>query len=295
MEVIYSEKGKILNEVRDVHGHFTIPETVSEIGDYAFTGCTGLTSVVIPDSVQRIGICAFMECNNLENIYISKNNLSYSSLNGVLYNKEKTELIVYPEGKKDVKFIIPDSVKAIRDRACQFCTGFSSVVIPDFVTSIGDNAFDGCTGLTSIEIPDSVMRIGYFAFMYCTGLTSIKISKSLASIECDTFSGCTGLTSVIIPDSVQSIGNFAFCDCTGLASILIPDSVTEVEMYAFSGCINLREVHCRIKDITKLKIKESAFIDCNLSQCTLYVPMGMIESYETHPVFSQFKEVIEDK
>ncbi|MEE3404803.1 MAG: leucine-rich repeat domain-containing protein, partial [Acutalibacteraceae bacterium] len=110
---------------------------VTEIGESAFSGCTGLTSITIPDSVTSIGNSAFSGCTGLTSI------------------------------------TIPDSVTSIGNYAFSGCTGLTSITIPDSVTSIGSSAFSGCTGLTSITIPDSVISIGDGAFSGCTGLTSI--------------------------------------------------------------------------------------------------------------------------
>ena len=151
----------------------TIPDSVTSIGDSAFSGCTGLTSITIPDSVTSIGDCAFYGCTGLTSI------------------------------------TIPNSVTSIGDSAFYDCTGLTSITIPDSITSIGDAAFSGCTGLTSITIPDSATSIGGYAFENCTGLTSITIPNSVTSIGDFAFEDCTGLTSITIPNSVTSIGYYA--------------------------------------------------------------------------------------
>ena len=133
---------------------------VTSIGWYAFSGCTGLTSIVIGDSVTSIGYGAFEDCTGLTSI------------------------------------VIPDGVTSIDDYAFYGCTGLTSIVIPDSVTSIGDGAFYGCTGLTSIVIGDSVTSIGYRAFEYCTSLESVVIPDSVTSIGYSAFYNCAGLTDV---------------------------------------------------------------------------------------------------
>ena len=211
----------------------TIPNSVTEIGSSAFSRCTSLTSITIPDSVTSIGESAFSSCSSLTVIDVEVGNSNYTSVNGVLFNKDKTELICYPAGKTDKSYNIPDSVTSIGWYAFSGCTSLTNITIPDSVTSIGWYAFSGCTSLTNITIPDRVTSIGRYAFSGCTSLTNITIPDSVTSIGWYAFSGCTSLTNITIPDRVTSIGRYAFSGCTSLTSITIPNSVTSIGKYAF--------------------------------------------------------------
>ena len=152
----------------------TIPDSVTSIGDWAFSYCDSLTSITIPDSVTSIGDYAFLRCGSLANITVDSANTAFSSDKyGVLFNKDKTELIQYPIGNTRTSYKIPDSVTSIGSYAFKYCTSLTSVEIGDSVTSIGDWAFDGCDSLTSITIPDSVTSIGYYAFSGCDSLTDV--------------------------------------------------------------------------------------------------------------------------
>ena len=164
----------------------TIPSSVTEIGGYAFRGCKGLKSITIPSSVTEIGENAFRGCKGLTSITADKNNKNYTSVNGVLFNKNKTEILAYPNAKS------------------------SSYVIPSSATEIGSAAFYDCTGLKSVTIPSSVKEIGIDAFSGCTGLKSVTISNGVTNIESWAFYGCTGLKSVTIPSSVAEICGSAF-------------------------------------------------------------------------------------
>ena len=220
----------------------TIPDSVTSIGQNTFYGCTSLTSVVIPDGVTSIDDSTFSDCTSLASITVADNNQSYCDVDGVLFNKDKTELVQYPAGKTSASYSIPNSVTEIGRDAFSYCTSLVSITIPDSVTSIDDSTFYGCTSLTSVVIPDSVTSIGAYAFYGCTSLTSITIPDSVTSICVYAFHGCTSLVSITIPDGVTSIYDCTFYGCTSLTSITIPDSVTEIGWYAFYGCTSLTNV-----------------------------------------------------
>ena len=160
----------------------TIPSSVTTIGASAFQGCTGLTSITIPSSVTTIGEYAFNGCTSLSSIIVDANNLNYSSLNNILYNKNNTTLVAFPAGSSLTSFTIPSSVTSIGASTFNGCTGLTSITIPSSVTSIGEYAFFGCSGLTSITIPSSVTSIATNAFQGCTGLTSVYTNKITSNV-----------------------------------------------------------------------------------------------------------------
>ena len=219
-----------------------IPDSVTEIDHFAFGDCTGLTSITIPGSVTSVYGSAFYGCSGLTDIAVNENNNDYSSVAGVLFDRDKTELIAYPAGKADTSYIIPDSVTSIGELAFYRCTDLKRIIIPSSVTSIGDSAFHGCVGLTSITLPDSVTSIGEYVFYGCTGLTGITIPDSVTSIGCSAFEDCIGLTSITIPDSVTGIDRKAFLGCAGLTSVTLGSNVTNIGEYAFYGCTDLTSI-----------------------------------------------------
>ena len=202
----------------------TIPNSVTSIGGSAFNGCSGLTSVTIPNSVTSIGVSAFRDCSGLTSVTIS------------------------------------NSVTSISDRAFEGCSGLTSVTIPNSVTSISDRAFEGCSGLTSVTIPNSVTSIGGSAFYGCKGLLNVTLSDNITSIEDNTFNECSGLLSINIPKGVTSIGQYAFWGCESLTSIELPEGLTSIGNYAFSGCKSLTAI-----DIPHgvTKIEQRVFSNCN--------------------------------
>ena len=210
----------------------TIPNSVTTIESAAFSGCTGLTSinvaednlnyasidgvlyskdkktlikcpqgktgsVTIPNSVTSIESGAFSSCG-LTSINVAEDNLNYASVDGVLYNKDKNTLIMYPQGKTG-SITIPNSVTSIRNYAFDGCTGLTSVTIPNSVTSIGESAFSGCTGLTSITIGNGVTSIGEAAFLECTGLTSMTVEATNPPLCVNEYGYGLGMPSYSIP------------------------------------------------------------------------------------------------
>ena len=261
-------------DYRDDHSpslqSITIPDSVTSIGDWAFSECSSLHSVTIPDSVTSIGNWTFHRCSSLHSV------------------------------------TIPDSVTSIRDWAFLDCKSLQSVTIPDSVTSIGDGAFNGCESLQSVTIPESVIiikgnpfsncparvinrsnhftifegnlytsdrrklisyllkgenfiipnfvtSIGISAFLGCKSLQSVTIPDSVTSIGNEAFGGCKSLQSVTIPDSVTSIGNRAFAWCESLNSVTIPDSVTSIGDSAFDDCSSLQSIFISHKTYDRLK------------------------------------------
>ena len=221
-----------------------IPSSVTSIGNSAFSSCISLTSINIPEGVTSIGEGAFSGCRSLTSINVEENNQSYCSEDGVLFNKDKTELIQYPSKKADKQYVIPNSVTSIGEySAFEGCSSLTSIEIPSGVTSIGNRTFFGCSSLTSINIPSSVTSIGSYAFYKCSKLTSIEIPSGVTSIEEWTFYGCSSLTSIEIPNSVTSIGDSAFRGCSSLTSIEIPNSVTSIGQSAFYDCSKLTTIY----------------------------------------------------
>ena len=195
--------GKVLYKAKsDLSGNYNIHEGTKSISCHAFAGrieeaaCIELKSVNIPNSVIDIGSFAFGGCISLTSIDVDPSNKFYQSENGVLFNKGKTELLQYPSAKTQTSYILPDSVISIGDHAFKNCSNLTTITIPDSVTSIGSYAFSYCYSLTNITIPDGVTSIGEGAYLRCSRLTSIALPNSIISIGNYAFEDCTALKDV---------------------------------------------------------------------------------------------------
>ena len=228
-----------------------IPNTVTAIGDYAFSSCE-LTSITIPNSVIAIGEKVLSNCNSLINIIVEDGNSIYDSRN---------------------------NCNAIIETASNtLISGCKNTIIPNTVATIGNDAFSTCSSLTSITIPEGVTKIGEYVFLGCTSLTSITIPNSVTEIGEGAFADCTSLTNITIPNSVTEIGEGAFSYCTSLTSITIPNSVTEIGGYAFEGCSSLTSVY--VKATTPPTLYDVTFNACS-SDLTIYVPAESLATYQT--------------
>ncbi len=206
----------------------TIPNSVTSIGDMAFNACGSLTSITIPNSVTSIGKGPLALCRHLINIIVEEGNEHYVSVDGILYNKEKTELIQFPCGRPETEYNIPASVTSIGAYAFEYCDNLTSVTIPNSVESIGESAFDSCRNLTSVDIPNSVTSIGKSAFSYCRSLESAIISENVSIFEEFLFEKCSKLKKIIdLNPAPQEIKVGVFVEVPKDAVIYVPQGSKE--------------------------------------------------------------------
>lgn len=264
--------------------NITIPNSVTSIEYCAFFGCENLTDITIPNSITSIDNQVFNGCEKLTDINVDKNNKNYLSVDGVLYNENKTELIRYPEGKNASSFTIPNTVTSIDNSAFCGCVNLTNVAIPGSVSNIGDGAFCGCENLTDITIPEKAEQISYYTFSGCKHLTNInadennksytsadgvlynknktelaicpagksgsfQISDTVTSIGDGAFDGCDKLTEITIPTSVTSIGGGAFGGCKSLTQITIPKNIKQIGDLAFYDCTELKNITILSEDV----------------------------------------------
>lgn len=257
-------------------GNYVIPEGTTKIASGAFSKCIGLTSITFPNSLKSIDANAFNDCINLIEYLVNEDNPNFCSIEGILFSKNKTELTLYPIGKKG-DYVIPEGTLAVNYGAFSSCTGLTSLTFPNSLKSIPTNAFNGCVNLMedlvnednpnycSIDgvlyskdktklilyptgkkgnymILNGTKTIATGAFQYCINLTSVSIPNSLTKIETDAFNG-SSLKYINIPETVTSIGDNVFYNCTSLKAIVIPTSVgNNIGKNILSYCWSLRYV-----------------------------------------------------
>ncbi|MBQ3004766.1 MAG: leucine-rich repeat domain-containing protein [Clostridia bacterium] len=223
--------------------NLTIPNGVVDVGSYAIAYCYRLSEVTFGKNVKDIGEFALFCCENLSKISVNLANNYYSSDSfGVLFNKDKTELIQYPNGNTRTSYAIPNTVIQINDHAFLSSSNLITITIPDSVEFLGYRAFDSCESVLDIVIPDSVTEIEDSAFRLCDNLKNVTLSNSLEYIADSVFSGCVSLKSIEIPNSVLDIKDGAFSGCSSLETVEIPDNVKSIGMAAFRNCTNLRNI-----------------------------------------------------
>ncbi len=217
----------------------TLPKELTQIGAWAFSDCVQLKSVVVPSKVKSIGDWAFCSCRNLASLEIGAGvetigkgafayctelklsvaaGASFTMEDGVLYNKDKTELVWCARDKK------------------------GTVTIAGSVTNIAAYAFYGCTALTGIEMPESVATIGDWAFGECAALVDISLPAGLKELGSNAFSGCAAVKSLVIPGGVELIYNWTFAGMTSLESVTFLDGVRQIGSYAFANCAALSRI-----------------------------------------------------
>lgn len=245
--------------------NINIPKNnLQRIGDYAFLSCSNIEELTLPSTLTEIVQSAFVGCTGLRNITVEEGNPSYLTEDGVLFNHEKTKLMLFPAQCDKISYEIPVTVSAIAPGAFSGCklknltlpptlteigeswlgglAQLESIVIPSSVTTIGLGALCGCSSLKELYVPDNVRSIDKSAFSNCTSLIRVHLPERLTRIEGWTFDGCTSLSEVNVPEGVNYIGMAAFHDCRSLPAFQIPQGVTIIDDYAFMRCQTLTEL-----------------------------------------------------
>ena len=263
--------------------NYTIPNSVTEIGDYAFYKCDNLTSITIPNSVTSIREYAFRGCSSLRSVSIGNSVTSIESS-------------VFLDCSSLKSITIPNSVISIGICAFKGCSDLTSITIPNSVTSIGYGVFYGCSSLTEFEgkfattdkrclIVDGVL-IAFAPF----GLTEYTVQDGVTKIETNAFRDCSNLTRIVVPNSVTRIGGYTFYNCSSLTSITVSINVTSIGDYAFKNCSNLSSVYC--KRTTPPSLGGSSVFDGNASDRRIYVPSSSVEAYKTANNWSEYADAI---
>lgn len=249
-----------------------LPSSLQSIGVKAFEGCTYLERITIPANTLNVGAGAFKDCTSLYYINVNSTNPYLSATGGVLFNKDKTEIICYPSALAGTTYTIPSTVKTIADEAFENCLQLNSVIIPDGMEYIGNSAFINCSSITSITLPNSVKYIGEEAFYRCSSLTQLTLSDNLEYLGKYAFGFCR-FSSIEIPEGIEEIREGTFYYCTLLNDITLNSGLVSIGDEAFYNCYSLEDV---VFPNTVTKIGERVFYYCSgLNNVT--VPESVVE------------------
>lgn len=213
---------------------FSIPATVTNISQWAFENCDNLKSLTIPAGVTGIG---GLPLATLDTINVASGNPVYSSQGGVLYNKDKTRLLMVPKSISSIS--IPSTVTNIPSSAFANCTNLVSLSIPSGIRVIPTSMCEGCTSLRNVVLPANAVSVEEKAFYECSSIQNMSIPQGLVTIGKQAFEKCSGVVSVSLSNGAISIGYDAFYDCPNLIEVYLPASVTSISNNAFHFCTNL--------------------------------------------------------
>ena len=295
----------------------SLPDTSpTTIGNYAFYDCENLASLIIPKSVLSIGDFAFLGCISISDFTVDANNPNYTSSGGVLLNKSKDTLIMYPPAKNATSYQLIDTVEVIVDYAFAYCDNLKQFGwrSGSKLKTIGANAFTYCQNITTIQLPNVLTTIGEQAFAYCDSLPVITIPASVTSIGDNAFENCSQLAAITIeptnnhyassdgvllnknadtlmlypmgklntgytiPSSVTTIRGYAFNRCTFLDTIDIPSSVNKIEDLSFVD-VSLSNIYMRA--INPPLTEPYAFVAL-LNTFSLHLPCGSVINYQNN-------------
>ncbi|MDE5744644.1 MAG: leucine-rich repeat domain-containing protein [Paramuribaculum sp.] len=273
-----------------------IPESISEINSYAFSGCSALTSVSIPNSIISMGSNAFSDCSGLKEVHISSLeswcmiNFGDATTNPLYYAHN-----LYLNDEQIDSLVIPEIISEIKQYAFNGCSSLTSVMIPSSVTTIDNYAFSGCTGINEFTLEDgnTTLSLGnngnYTDLFSDCPIETLYLGRNLSySSSYAPFKDKKTLKSVTIGNSVTSIGSSAFSGCSALSTLTLPGSVRSIGSQAFSNCAALTEVTA-INPIPAV-IESNTFSGCT-DQTTLNVPDGSRNIYWMHPFWGKFRTI----
>jgi uncharacterized protein YjdB len=218
-----------------------VPNSTTTINANAFKGCTKLSKVILGSGVSLLDSTSFVGCTGLTDFIIDDNNLTYSSQDLVIFNKDKTSLYTYLYPRTG-SYVVPNSVTSIRSQAFMNCTQLTGITIPASVKDIGTYTFAGCTGLTGVVLLSGITEIKDYTFYSCSGLKSVDMATSIKKIGVHVFEGCKSLINVTIGSGVTDIGDYAFCNCSGILTLTLPEGLITIGGYSFYLCTSLTDL-----------------------------------------------------
>lgn len=284
-----SSKQSMVKCNKSYTGKLVIPYETQKIEEGAFSSCCLITEIFVPATLLNIHEEAFFGCSSLVGIEVDEGNPNYSSVDGVMFNKEQTVIKLYPANKAGATYnilnsveiigqlafnssnnlqsiTIPEHVRFIHKESFMYCKSLKQVIVKPGVLAIRDAAFYYCTALESIELPESLCEIGESAFLNCRSLAKINIPSKIKVIKPYTFDRCEKLQSIYTGDHVEKIEKGAFSECSGLEEIRTSDYLTIIEDRAFHWCDNIKRIYLG----SNLRKIEGYAFDGQIYSCTIY-------------------------
>lgn len=214
----------------------TLPEALTSVADRSFANCTSLAEVSIGANVNAISSTAFTGCVTLESVDVSASNAVYASVNGVLFTDDRTTLALYPYGKKDTEYVIPEGVKYIAASVFYDNLTLTAVTLPSTLTEIGASAFYGCKNLVTVNFPSNLKKIGACAFYACGSLKEAVLPVGIVRLDAEAFRECGKLEKAVLPATLVSVGARVFRGAP--ATLEIEVDLDESLLSGWSGAWN---------------------------------------------------------
>lgn len=263
-----------------------IPPVVKKINTITTKNWQSITKLTIPASVTKIDFNAFNQCTKIKEFIVDPENQHFSSLGGVLFNKNKTVLLQYKLGALDEEYVVPKSVEFIQTCSFSNCQNLKNLTFEDgsSMQKLNHGAFAEAKSIETIDLPNSILLIDDFAFSYCeslksfnfpplvervqrrvfegcSSLFSVTLNNKIEKLHTGSFIDCTSLSGIELPKGLLTISNKVFVNCSSLTTITIPKTVSKLGHSIFEGCTSLEEIKTAKKleiDRENLKLNENA-------------------------------------
>lgn len=312
----------------------TLPAAVTKLDQCAFDGCTSLadlnlhegitmidglafrecpfTSITLPASCDSIGVAAFAKCYNLTEVKLAPGSTAFSATDGILFSADGKKLVVYPSGKTETAYTIPDGVESVSAGAFYHNKNLSEVTLPatclqldtyafafshnlakinlnEGLDVIGGHAFYECNKLGQAHLPSTLRKVEEYAFQNA-GLTSVVFPQNLEFIGKIAYYGCQKIENIAIPEGIAQLYINAFGKCTAMKTLTLPSTLTELGEFAFNDCKALETVTCNA--LTPPVITHGTCFSTSIfATCHLIVPEEAVEAYRDAPEWKEFNEI----